>query len=91
MSVGVPACRTHTAGADELIVDQVTGRVTPIDREAFVATAIDFLTDADALRRMGRAAAEHVREHFTFDRQVRDTLALYRRLAGVRESSGVSV
>jgi glycosyltransferase involved in cell wall biosynthesis len=91
MSVGVPACRTRTAGADELIVDHVTGRMTPIDREAFVATAIEFLADADALRRMGRAAAEHVREHFTFDRQVRDTLALYRRLAGVRESSGVSV
>jgi hypothetical protein len=30
---------------------------------------------------MGHAAAEHVRENFTFDRQLQQTLALYRKVA----------
>jgi len=37
MSVGLPVCRTRTAGSAELIVEGVTGRTTAIDREAFVS------------------------------------------------------
>jgi glycosyltransferase involved in cell wall biosynthesis len=88
MSVGVPVCRTRTAGAAELIVEGVTGRSAPIDREAYVRAAVDFLRDGDALARMSRRAPEHVRQHFTFDRQLRDTLALYRRLAGLEQPAG---
>jgi glycosyltransferase involved in cell wall biosynthesis len=85
MSVGVPVCRTGTAGTAELIVEGVTGRSTPIERDAFIAAAVEFLTDQATLRRMGIAAARHVRERFTFERQLQDTLALYRRLAGRHE------
>jgi UDP-glucose:(heptosyl)LPS alpha-1,3-glucosyltransferase len=82
MSVGLPVCRTRTAGAAELIVEDVTGRTTPIDREAWVRTAIDFLRDEEGLRRMSANAPAHVRGQFTFDRQLRETIALYRKLAG---------
>jgi glycosyltransferase involved in cell wall biosynthesis len=78
-------CRTGTAGTAELIVEGVTGRSTPIERDAFIAAAVEFLTDQATLRRMGIAAARHVRERFTFERQLQDTLALYRRLAGRHE------
>jgi glycosyltransferase involved in cell wall biosynthesis len=81
MSVGVPCLRTHTSGSEELIVPDVTGRSTPIDREAFVMAATEFLSDRDRLWRMGQAAAAHIRAHFTYDRQVDQTLDLYRRLA----------
>jgi glycosyltransferase involved in cell wall biosynthesis len=81
MSVGVPVCRTRTAGTAELIVEGVTGRSTPIDREGFITAAIEFLADEPALRRMGIEAARHVRDHFTFHRQLEATIALYRRLA----------
>jgi glycosyltransferase involved in cell wall biosynthesis len=83
MSVGVPVCRTRTAGSAELIVEGVTGRTTDIDREAFVRGATEFLADAPSLRRMSTVAAAHVRERFTFDRQLHQTVELYYRLAGL--------
>lgn len=81
MSVGVPVLRTRTAGTSQLTREGITGRSVAIDREAFIAGAIDFLGDCAALRRMGHAAAEHVRAHYRFDQQVDRTLELYRRLA----------
>jgi glycosyltransferase involved in cell wall biosynthesis len=83
MSVGLPVCRTRTAGAAELVVENVTGRTTAIEREAFVTTAVEFLRDEEGLARMSPAAAEHIREHFTFERQLERTVELYSRLAGV--------
>jgi glycosyltransferase involved in cell wall biosynthesis len=82
MSVGVPVIRTRTAGAEELVVEGVTGATTAIERRAFVSAAVAFLADGEALARMGEAAARHVREGFTFERQLRETIAMYRRLAG---------
>lgn len=81
MAVGVPVCRTRTAGSAELIIDGVNGRITPIEREAFITTAIEFLRDDDALKQMSAAAPAHIREHFSFDRQLHETIALYRKLA----------
>jgi glycosyltransferase involved in cell wall biosynthesis len=80
MSCGVPCLRTRTSGTRDLIVENVTGRSTPIDRAAFVDSAVEFLSDPDKLREMGVAGAKLIREHFTFDRQVEQTIALYRRL-----------
>jgi glycosyltransferase involved in cell wall biosynthesis len=87
MSVGLPVCRTRTAGVAELIVEGVTGRTTAIEREAFVSGAIEFLCDGEALGRMSPAAAAHVRAHFGFERQLRQTIELYRRLAGIPETT----
>lgn len=81
MSCGIPVLRTRTAGTEEMIIEGVTGRGCPIDHDAFLAAGQEFLADPASLARMGQAAAEHVRKHLTFDRQVEQTLALYRRLA----------
>ena len=80
MSCGVPVLRTRTAGTAETLLEGVTGQSTPIDHDAFVNAALPFLSDRAALRQMGTAAADHVRRQLPFDRQLRDTLALYRRL-----------
>jgi glycosyltransferase involved in cell wall biosynthesis len=80
MCTGLPVLRTRTSGTAELIVEDVTGRSVSIDRGAFLAAAAAFLADEPKLRRMGAAAAEHVRQHFIFSRQLQQTLALYRRL-----------
>ncbi|MCS7034981.1 MAG: glycosyltransferase family 4 protein [Phycisphaerae bacterium] len=81
MSCGLPVLRTRTSGTTELILEGQTGCSTPIDRDAFLAAAIPFLSDRSRLRAMGATAAEHVRRNFTFRRQVERTIELYRRLA----------
>ena len=81
MSVGVPVLRTRTSGTRELIVEDVTGRSVPIAHDALIEAAVEMLADRAALLRMGEAASAHVREHFTFERQLEQTLALYRHLA----------
>lgn len=80
MSVGIPVLRTNTAGAAELIVEGETGNAIPVDREKFIRASTVFLSDRDALRRMGANAARHIREHHTFDRQMRETIVLYRQM-----------
>jgi glycosyltransferase involved in cell wall biosynthesis len=84
MCTGLPVLRTATSGTHELILENITGKSTPIEHEAFVGAAIEFLSDDAALKRMGRAAADHIRNNFTFARQVDQTVALYRKLMAAR-------
>jgi glycosyltransferase involved in cell wall biosynthesis len=81
MSAGVPVLRTRTSGVAETVVENVTGRSVPIDHDAFLNAAVLMLSDRDGLARMGAAAARHVRAHLTFDRQLAQTMELYRRLS----------
>jgi glycosyltransferase involved in cell wall biosynthesis len=87
MSTGIPVLRTRTAGTKALIIENATGKSVDIDHDAFIAGAIDFLSDPAALKRMGKLAAKHVKEHFTFDRQLHDTLDLYRSLIQLSSTS----
>jgi glycosyltransferase involved in cell wall biosynthesis len=80
MSTGIPVLRTRTAGTDALVVENATGRSVPIDHKAFISGAIEFLSDPASLKRMGSLAALHVHQHFTFDRQLKDTIDMYRSL-----------
>ena len=88
MSVGVPVLRTRTSGVAETVVENVTGRSVPIDRDAFLDAAVEMIRDRETLVRMGAAAARHVREHLTFDRQLAQTVELYRRLAKLDGAGG---
>lgn len=82
MCSGVPVLRTRTSGTAELIIEGVTGRSVPIDHDAFLDAAVVMLRDRDALSCMGLAAAKHLRDNFTFEKQVEQTIELYRRLSG---------
>ena len=88
MSAGRPVLRTRTAGTEETIIEGITGRSVPIDRDAFVDAAIEFLSDRSALALMGVAAAEHVRRNLTFDKQFEQTISLYRRLIASHDNGG---
>jgi glycosyltransferase involved in cell wall biosynthesis len=81
MSVGIPTLRTQTSGSMDLIEQNVTGMYVPINRQAFVDAAVNFLSDRNRLRTMGIAAAARAREKFTFDKQLEKTIELYRSLA----------
>jgi glycosyltransferase involved in cell wall biosynthesis len=78
MSTGIPVLRTRTAGTRGLVIENATGVSVPIDHDAFIEGAIEFLADRNNLRRMGKLAAQHVHNHFTFERQLHDTIDLYR-------------
>jgi len=82
MSTGLPVCRTRTAGSAELIQENITGITTAIDRQAFVTAAIEFLSDDESLKKMSASAPRHIRENFSFERQLEQTIALYTRIAG---------
>jgi glycosyltransferase involved in cell wall biosynthesis len=82
MCAGIPVLRTRTSGTRELIVEGVTGRSVEIQRERFLSAAVDFLADDASLSEMGTGAALHVRQNFTLQKQIENTLALYRTLAG---------
>jgi glycosyltransferase involved in cell wall biosynthesis len=81
MSCGIPCLRTCTSGTRELIIQGTTGISVPIEHNAFVEGSLEFLSDPDGLKRMGLAASRHIREHFTFQRQLDRTIDLYHRLA----------
>lgn len=80
MSVGTPMFRTHTSGAEELIEQDVTGKYVPIEREAFVSVAVQFLSDREKLAQMRSRCAATVREKFTLLSQIEKTIDLYRKL-----------
>lgn len=80
MSVGVPHVRTRTSGTSELTIQNETGVSVEIDRIAFVGAAMRLLGQPEPLMRMGENGARLIREKFTFDRQVDETMSLYRTL-----------
>jgi glycosyltransferase involved in cell wall biosynthesis len=82
MCSGRPVLRTRTGGSAALILENITGRTTAIDHDAFIAAALDFARDRTLLAEMGRRAAEHVRANFSFDRQVDATIDLYQSMRG---------
>ncbi len=80
MCTGLPVLRTRTAGTTETILEGQTGRSTRIDHDDFLQHALSFLSNLSELRRMGERAAQHVREHLTYEKQLTATVDLYRRL-----------
>jgi len=55
--------------------------VPPRDHEAMAAAIVKLLTDEPMRRAMGAAGEARVQEHFSAERMVQDTLAVYRRVA----------
>jgi glycosyltransferase involved in cell wall biosynthesis len=80
MAVGRPVVATTIGGADEIVLPGTTGLlVPPGDPEALSAAMGTILRRPDRGREMGRRGQERVRDLFTRDRLVEDTLAAYRR------------
>ena len=74
---GRPAVTTDVGSAGEVVIDGVTGYVTPLD-PGRLADAVNTLLADDAGRKaMGAAATRHAQQHFSGDRLVADIDALY--------------
>ena len=82
MAAARPIVATSAGGIPEVVRDGVTGLLVPPRDHAAMAAAIVRLLNDPALRdRMGAAGRARVVEEFSADRMLKDTLAVYRRVA----------
>lgn len=89
MACGLPVITTPFAGAAELLVDGVHGRVvsSPADIEALADAMRALALDADARERMGTAAAALMQD-YTWDKVADRTLAVYYEHVAERRARG---
>jgi glycosyltransferase involved in cell wall biosynthesis len=84
MAFGLPVIATAVGGTPEAVLDGVTGYLVPAGDAAALAERIGRLAaDTAARTRMGEAGRERQRAHFTAQRMVDETLALYARVTTV--------
>jgi len=82
MACGKPVVATTAGGMPEVVADGQTGiLVPPRDDEALAAAIVKLLKDERLRGSMGEAGGRRVRERFSSERMVQDTLELYRRVA----------
>jgi glycosyltransferase involved in cell wall biosynthesis len=81
MVCGVPVIATETEGSKEIIRDDSLGIVVPIDSAPDIADAIiELITNKPKRDKLSAAGRAYVREHFSLERMVDETEALYRRV-----------
>jgi glycosyltransferase involved in cell wall biosynthesis len=81
MAFARPVVATAAGGIPESVVDGVTGRVVPIrDPEALAGGLLEVLADPARGAQQGRAGRRRFEEHFSADRMVEETLAVYEEL-----------
>jgi L-malate glycosyltransferase len=80
MACGKPIVATNVGGIPEVVVDGETGLlVPPRDPTAMAAAVVRLLTDQALRERMGQAGLARVRERFSADIMVANTLKVYER------------
>lgn len=60
-AAGLPIVTTQVSGADDAVVDGVTGHIVPVGDAGAVASALASLADDSERRRMGEAGRTHLR------------------------------
>lgn len=81
LASGTPVVAAEAGGAREMVIPGKTGHLVPIHDSAALADAILLsLRDKEKAREMARQAYTFVREQFSVERMVRDSLATYREL-----------
>ena len=81
MAMGLPVIASATGGTPEVIQHGQGGLVCPVgDAEAFANALRRLVSDPQLSHRMGAFNARRVVEHFTDDRMIELTLALYYRV-----------
>jgi L-malate glycosyltransferase len=82
MACGKPVVATEAGGIPEVVEEGLTGLLVPTrNPEAMAVAIVRLLNDAALRRQMGEAALLSVRERFSVERMVLDTLRVYQRVA----------
>ncbi|MBI4175326.1 glycosyltransferase family 4 protein [Candidatus Berkelbacteria bacterium] len=86
MAEGVPVVATRVGAVPE-IVTSATGRLVPVHNPHDLAKAIiDLLPRRELRQKMGEAAAQRIRNHFTIAQMVEKTADLYREMTQGRKN-----
>lgn len=84
----VPVVTTECTGSRDSVVPEVTGLLIPPGNPLAIAEAVlSLLGDPERCRKMGQAAREWVREHYSDERVLGLTIAFYRGL--IEPDSGI--
>ncbi|MBN1342360.1 MAG: glycosyltransferase [Phycisphaerae bacterium] len=79
MAAGLPIVTTDVPGCRDLIINEQTGLLVPPQSPQRLAEAIRrVLDDVDLAKRLGREAARHVAERYSFRNTVEQVTDLYR-------------
>jgi L-malate glycosyltransferase len=82
---GVPVVASRVGALHEIVREGETGLLVPPDDPASLAAALSsLLQDEERARGMGRAARAWVLEHYRWERNVEQMLAIYREVEGGR-------
>jgi glycosyltransferase involved in cell wall biosynthesis len=78
MSIGKPCIVTHAGGNPEIVLDKVTGLVTPNDDEAAYAQAIvELAGNADQQKQFSQAATLRFEQQFSIPNMAQAYQAIY--------------
>ena len=81
MACAKPVVATQAGGIPEVVTDGVTGLlVPPRDHEALAGAIVILLKDAALRRKYGDAGLERVRDRYSAERMVQDTVGVYGQL-----------
>jgi glycosyltransferase involved in cell wall biosynthesis len=81
MACGVPIVGSRSGSIPEVVEERQTGLLSPPDDPVAFADSIEHLARNGHLRReMGKAGVERVRQNFSVDHDVENTVAMYERL-----------
>ncbi len=85
MAASRPVVATRVGGIPEIVVDGDTGLlVPPADPTAVAGALLTLLREPEMAAAMGRRGRARVEEHFSLERMVADTEAIYERLLAGR-------
>jgi len=86
MAAGLPVISTRVEGADELIMDGVTGWLVPIsDTSALAHTWSECLRSPERLQDVASRGQDHVRDHYSWEKMSQSYERLYERLLATTE------
>jgi L-malate glycosyltransferase len=88
MAAARPIVATRTGGIPEVVVDGETGLlVPPRDARALAEAIVQMLKDGPGRQRVAQAGFARVRERFSVDRMVEQTLEVYAAVAGTNHAA----
>jgi glycosyltransferase involved in cell wall biosynthesis len=81
MACGKPLIATNTGGTPEIVIDRETGLLVPPRNSELLARALITLLNNNELRKeMGQKGRKRIEEHFTIEKHVEKTEAVYEEL-----------